>query len=273
MLRRGILPLEGRKVGMDPQQQSPWGPTRRQLLWTGGIVGFLTVVVLIGYRYDITLWDWLKLLIVPAVIAAGGVWFNRQQREREVEIAERHTQDEALQAYLDQLSDILIPSKDQPSLHEARRGDSLSTVIRARTLTVLSRLDGTRKARVVQFLRESGLIYRDPRGSAVLELRGADLRGTDLVAADLVAADLSSTDLSGANLVSADLTGADLSSAILTAAEGVTDEQLAQAACLEGATMPDGQMLKRGNNPDGPTFEEWLKSKGREEDAENSGLS
>jgi len=68
--------------------------------------------VLIGYRYDITLWDWLKLLIVPVVIAGGGLWFNRQQREREIEIArqqreqeleiaERRTQDEALQAYLE----------------------------------------------------------------------------------------------------------------------------------------------------------------------------
>jgi hypothetical protein len=31
----------------------------------------LTIAVLIGYRYDITLWDWIKLLVVPAVIAGG----------------------------------------------------------------------------------------------------------------------------------------------------------------------------------------------------------
>ena len=34
--------------------------------------------------------------------------------------------------------------------------------------------------------------------------------------------------------------------------------------------MPNGQILRSGDNPDGPTFEEWLKSKGREEDGENS---
>jgi len=56
------------------------------------------------------------------VIAGGGLWLNRQQRERElgiareqreqeVEIAERRTQDEALQAYLDQMSAMLIPNK------------------------------------------------------------------------------------------------------------------------------------------------------------------
>ena len=64
---------------MDDQQQSRWRPTRKQLLWAGGTVGLLgllTIAILIGYRYCITLWDWLKLLVVPAVIAGGGIWFN-----------------------------------------------------------------------------------------------------------------------------------------------------------------------------------------------------
>src|SRR5215211_8409115 len=140
------------------------------------------------------LWDWLELLIVPGVIAAGGLWFNRQQRERElgiareqrereVEIAERRTQDEALQAYLDQMSAMLIPNKDQPSLYKARPGDSLSSVARARTLTVLLRLDGDRKARVVQFLYEAGLITR---GQRVLDLSGADLSEATLFQANFV---------------------------------------------------------------------------------------
>jgi hypothetical protein len=47
----------------------------------GGLCGpsvigaVLTVAVLIGRRYDETLWGWLKLLVVPAVIAGGGIWF------------------------------------------------------------------------------------------------------------------------------------------------------------------------------------------------------
>jgi hypothetical protein len=61
-------------------------------LWTSGGVVALTVSILIGYRYGITLWDWIKLLIVPAVLAGGGFWFNVQQREREQRIAsERKT--------------------------------------------------------------------------------------------------------------------------------------------------------------------------------------
>src|SRR5215213_11351235 len=73
----------------------------------------LAVAVLIGYRYDITLWDWIKLLIVPAVIAGGGLWFNVQQREREHRIASERAQDEALQGYLDGTSQLLT-DKERP---------------------------------------------------------------------------------------------------------------------------------------------------------------
>ena len=62
---------------VDQQEQSRWQPTRRQLLWAGATVGLLTIAILIGYRYHITLWDWIKLLIVPAVNAGGGIWQQR----------------------------------------------------------------------------------------------------------------------------------------------------------------------------------------------------
>ena len=37
--------------------------------------------------------------------------------------------------------------------------------------------------------------------------------------------------------------------------------------------MPDGQVLKGGATPDGPTFEEWLKRKGLGEFGETHGPS
>jgi hypothetical protein len=64
---------------------SDWRPNSWHVLWAirfGVVLGFL---VAIGYSYDVTLWDWMKLLIVPAVIAAGGLWFNRQQQDRQQE--------------------------------------------------------------------------------------------------------------------------------------------------------------------------------------------
>ena len=36
-----------------------------------------------------TLWDWLQLLIVPAVLALGGLWFTAQQDRRQQEMDER----------------------------------------------------------------------------------------------------------------------------------------------------------------------------------------
>jgi uncharacterized protein YjbI with pentapeptide repeats len=62
---------------VDEQQQSHWRPTRGQVLRISGIGADLTVYTLIGHRYRITLWDWIKLLIVPAVNAGGGIWQQR----------------------------------------------------------------------------------------------------------------------------------------------------------------------------------------------------
>jgi uncharacterized protein YjbI with pentapeptide repeats len=193
-------------------------------VWIVGGSVLALVLILVGYHYGITLWDWLKLLVVPAVIAGGGLWFNRQQRERELEIAreqreqdakiaESRTQDEALQAYLDQMSNLLIPNRDQPSLYDEDPPDSLKSVARARTLTVLPRLDGNRKARVVQFLYESGLISSE---SPVLALSGADLSDANLSEANLKDADLSGANLSKANLYVASLWGANLQNARLS---------------------------------------------------------
>src|SRR5918995_3725303 len=77
--------LLGRREGVDQEQQSRWQPSRTQLLWAGATAGLLTIAILIGYRYGISLWDWIKLLVVPGAIAGVGLWFNRQQQERQRE--------------------------------------------------------------------------------------------------------------------------------------------------------------------------------------------
>ena len=56
---------------------SGWRPTLQQRVWAIKIAFVLAVVVAIGYSYGITLWDWIKLLIVPAVNAGGGIWQQR----------------------------------------------------------------------------------------------------------------------------------------------------------------------------------------------------
>jgi Pentapeptide repeats (8 copies) len=143
-----------------------------------------------------------------------------------------------LQAYLDQMSDLLISNKDRPSLYDEHPPDSLKSVARARTLTVLPRLDGERKARVVQFLYESGLIVK---GRLVVDLRGADLTEVNLSEANLYEVNLRGADLSPASLARADLSSANLIGANLRGVRGWTAEQLRAASSLEGATMPYGR--------------------------------
>jgi uncharacterized protein YjbI with pentapeptide repeats len=144
-------------------------------------------------------------------------------------------------------------------LHSAREGDSLSTVARARTLTVLGRLDPSRKRIVLQFLYESRLIHNDRT-----VLHESDLileKQYQIVNAHGI--DLSGADLRFANPIGANLSGADLRDADLSDAVGVTNEQLSAAASLEGATMPDGQTLRGDKTPNGPTLEDWIKNQGR----------
>ncbi len=178
---------------------------------------------------------------------------NKQQHETELQIATDNQREVALQAYIDKISELLLEKK----LRESTEDDEARTIARVRTLTVLRGLDAIRKASVLQFLHESGLIGKDTR---IISLQGADLSGAHLSSADLRYADfiganlryahLSSANLEGAylneaklsgaklneaNLRYADLSDADLNRANLKGAIGVTIEELEkQAASLNG---------------------------------------
>jgi Pentapeptide repeats (8 copies) len=257
---------------MEQQEQPRWRPTRRQFLWGVGIVVALAMLtsVLGGYVFGWewtgivkddnyhkrTLWDWLQLLIIPAVLAGGGLWFNQQQQERQreddrrqqergLEIEKQRAQDEALQTYLDQIGQLLL-DKDSP-LRKSTKDDEVRTLSRARTLTVLPRLDDARKGTVVQFLYEADLITTKttryipgkdtidtPKESNIEDIQRwiqrwvikpntGDIqrwitrgRIVDLRGADLSRSSLGGTILDRAHLAGADLSGADLSGAHLT---------------------------------------------------------
>jgi hypothetical protein len=193
-----------------PQGRGRWG-------WTG-----------FGNK---TLWDWLQLLVVPAMLAIVGAGFtaalgyiqlqaeeSRAQAQRDAEESraqaqrdaeESRAQDEALQAYIEGMGNLLLDE----GLLSSQEDDEMRTLARARTLTILGRVDGARKRTVVQFLYESQLVEKD---QPIVRLNAADLRD--------------------ANLIGADLSGANLSSV-----HGVTLEELEDHAnSVSGATMPDG---------------------------------
>jgi uncharacterized protein YjbI with pentapeptide repeats len=200
------------------------------------------VVSILGYAYNLnwsglhgkTFWDWLQLLIIPAVLAVGGYLFNYTTSRTEREAATKRDQTErdialdnqreaALQTYIDSMSELLLEKK----LRESGEDDEVRTIARVRTLTVLPRLDGERKGSVLQFLYDSGLIQKDKK---IIDLSGANLsdanlsgailieanlRGVNLREAELDRAYLSRADLINADLINANLSGADLSEANL----------------------------------------------------------
>jgi hypothetical protein len=248
----------------------------RRLVWAIRCAIVLGVLVLIASAVDKPLWAWLNLLIVPTVLAGGALWFNQRQQARAEASNDQRAQDEALQAYLGQMGELLL-DKERPLRHSQEDEEIRTRAARARswtltalektlarswTLTVLETFDGgrqgRRKRRVLRFLYESDLIRKcDP----IIELDRADLRRAYLREANLRKANLSGTRLEGADLRKANLEGTDLSEANLSeanlseanlsGAEGVTNEKLkAQAKCLEGATMPNSQK-----------YEVWLEDK------------
>ena len=175
------------------------------------------------YQPAKTLWDWLQLLIIPAVLAMLGIVFNRLLDKRSRDIATDQQQGTALQNYLDEMSKLLTTNR----LRESEPGSPERDIARARTLTVLSGLDPLRKGRVLRFLYETGLIFKR---NTIVDLRGANfsnlrihetklnikylqITGTRI---SLRKANLQGTILRDASLERVDLRGACLDEAYVT---------------------------------------------------------
>jgi Pentapeptide repeats (8 copies) len=190
------------------------------------------------------------------IVAVASLQTSQRNLQRQRELEEQRAQDDALQAYFEQIGKLLT---DYDLIGTDR--EDIRQLAQAQTLTVLARLDGPRKGSLVRFLHGAGLInkvkpivhlidadlifaFLDRADLSGAGLSGANLRYADLSNADLSNADLSSADLSGAYLRDANLTGADLSGV------EVSMEQLAACKPLERATMPNGQK-----------YEDWLKTK------------
>jgi len=162
------------------------------------------------------------------VLAVGGLAFSFAQDARQQETDEQRAQDTALQAYLDEIGQLLLDKKLQPENSD----DEARTLARARTLTILERLKPDpresasptgsfrpgpdRKRSVLQFLYESNLINKE---NVVVDLSEANLRDADLRNIDLSSADLTEANLTRANLFIAGLKYADLSGATLEEAD------------------------------------------------------
>ncbi len=258
-----------------------WRQQIKQQLVNILVVAIILIVaialIIVGYRFDWTgfngnnksgktLWDWLQLIFIPAVLTLGAIWYTARQNH-DLHITLDNQRETVLQTYLDKMSELLL----HENLGKSNRGDDATNIAHARTLTALPKLDPNRKRSIILFLAESRLIDRD---GWIIDMSWADLSGVDLSqtmnldsisleAADLQGANLSGaqltqvnfeganlhhanlscTDLWRANLTDADLRGADLTGANLKGVTGITVERLKkQAKSFKGATMPDGSI-------------------------------
>ncbi len=187
-----------------------------------------------------TLWDWLDLFIIPAVLAIGAFLFNRSERKSEMEIAKmRRVQEQriatnrqmdiAMQSYIEYMATLLHKEK----LGDSHTSSVIRSVAKSRTLAVLRMLDSRRKGYIIQFLYDADLIKSDTKIIDLtradlyktyigkIELTNIDLSGSYLMAADLCGvsfrnAKFTGTSLRGTNLSEANLEGADFSEADLT---------------------------------------------------------
>jgi type II secretory pathway pseudopilin PulG len=185
---------------------------------------------------------------ITAAVGLANLRLTRKNLEQQRVLEAERAQEDALQSYFEQMGVLLTDH----NLISTERED-IRQLARSQTVTLLARLNGSRKGALVRFLQAAGLIYagKPVVGLTRTDLSVADLSVADLAEADLRGAYLGGADLSVAFLGGADLRDADLRDADLSGAEGTTNEELErQAYTLEGATMPNGQK-----------YEDWLKDR------------
>jgi uncharacterized protein YjbI with pentapeptide repeats len=205
-----------------------------------------------------TLWDFLQLLIVPVLLVVIALSFNASQASRERSRNEETRRDATLDAYLAQMSDLILNGH----LLSAERGSAVTQVARAITLAAVRRLDGRRKGEVVRFVSEAGLL--DVRvydrstevPTPLVSLSGADLRDVDLAHATIAPSHVDPRTLTATYSWQV-LLGGDLRGAIFDGAS--LDVFFEDGADLQGASFKEASLSSaafREAHLEGASFEE-----------------
>jgi uncharacterized protein YjbI with pentapeptide repeats len=205
-----------------------------------------------------TVWDWIGLVGVGSAIALAGWIIARKQQERERAATLEHTQDEALAAYLDQMSNLMV-DHDLSKEHKNSNKSTIRRVItQARTIPIVRKasaffgadekqetdqqktsvhreledhLRRVAQARTIAILlsleaahkrRPLKLVYElglINRGMSVLQLTNAGLDHASLSELSLRRANLRRADFRSTDLSGSDLSGSDLSLADMRGAD------------------------------------------------------
>ena len=168
-------------------------------------------------------WEILKLLLVPAVLAFFGVWLNENSARRD-----------RMQNYLTVTAELL--TKGASDGRSEKISPVLRSLVRGRTLLLLSEIDSRLKRQVIEYLVNSDLHYQ-------VSLERADLSGADLSGLYLRDVDLRRANLNGANLNGTDLSGATLKEARIN-----MFTSLKPAFTDECTILPGGAELKKSKD-------------------------
>jgi len=165
-----------------------------------------------------TIWDWMSLILAPLTLAIVGFGFQTSQEkireakeESEKLKIEKGQRADAIEAYFDRVSDILLEKdlfnteENNPFLKAALN------VVRARTLSVLTRIQDDN-----DYLRESVILFLYSAQFLTEGKLRINLSESCLLNADFQAVDLSKADLSEIDLTEANFSGAKLNETIFT---------------------------------------------------------
>lgn len=193
-----------------------------------------------------TLWDWVGLLsslAVPIFAVTFPIQYQHNQQKKaklQKELEEKRTtstlNEEALQVYIDRMSELLVDKNFKNLAKKNTLRNAILKVAQTRTLSIARRLnqDGERKGSIVRFLFDAGFIN-------ITEL-GLDLKNVDFSLANLVDANLVDANLSGVNLSGADLSHSILKGAYLRNAN-LSDANLGRAD-LSGTKLNNANLRK-----------------------------
>jgi hypothetical protein len=101
-----------------------------------------------------TIWEWLTVLTISAVIAGVALWFSNSQAEQQREIENLRAERAVVNAHLEQIGILLL----EEDLRTAGENGDARLLARARTLAALDAVSGDRKVRLLEFLFETQLI-------------------------------------------------------------------------------------------------------------------
>ena len=105
----------------------------------------------------------MTVLTISAVIGVVALMFTSRQAVQQRYIQNQQTMDATLQAYLDQMTEMMLD--DKAPLLDSGSESAAVVAARVRTVTALKRLDGEHNEIVTTFLKESGLVnFRLPGG-------------------------------------------------------------------------------------------------------------